>query len=119
MNDRLNALLAPFGGTSIDDPLARVVLNALALKLAAAVPDLAEYVKTCPPAKCMSFTNARLSSKSASLSPGKPVMISVVMAMPGMAFLAVSTRLAKDCGVVLRAMWRSVAALPDCKGRCK
>ena len=76
-------------------------------------------MNTCPPAKSIRWMKAKLSANSASVSPGKPVITSVVIATPGINFRAASTSKANSSGVVFRAIRRNVAALPDCRGRCK
>ena len=52
---------------------------------AAGVPGRLEYWKVKAPAKRASRTTSRVSSKSSSVSPGKPTMMSVVIAASGIA----------------------------------
>jgi hypothetical protein len=52
---------------------------------AASVPGRGEYWKVNAESKRASSTMARVSAKSASVSPGKPTMMSVEQASPGMA----------------------------------
>ena len=52
---------------------------------AAGVPGRGEYWNVKAPLKRACCTSDRVSSKSASVSPGKPTMMSVVMAAAGIA----------------------------------
>ena len=52
--------------------------------VAAGVPGRMEYLKVNAPAKRAWRTRSRVSSKSWSVSPGNPTMMSVVMAASGM-----------------------------------
>ena len=81
---------AALGAAAGDPPaelrkVAAAAARAVAGLAAAGVPGRVEYWNVNAPANLACRTVSRVSAKSRSVSPGKPTMMSVVMAAPGMA----------------------------------
>src|SRR5918912_1136088 len=86
--------------------------------VAAGVPGRIEYWKVNALAKRARRTTSRVCSKSSSVSPGKPTMMSVVMAASGMAARTLSMMPRYFSARYERRIAFSTASEPDCRGMC-
>ena len=70
-------------------------------------------------AKRASSTTCRVWAKSSSVSPGKPTMMSVVIAAAGTAARTRSRIPMNRSRLYERRIWRSTLSDPDCRGMCR
>ena len=87
--------------------------------LEATVPLRSEYGKTCILENPTSLLNSSVSSKSSSVSPGKPTIISVERDIPGLNFLILLTISINSSRVYLLFINFNTLLLPAWRGICK
>jgi len=75
-------------------------------------------MKVNAPSKPTASQTASVSAKSASVSPGKPTMMSVVSAMSGLCSRISATRSVNRSREYVRRMALRIREEPDCSGRC-
>ncbi len=94
------------------------LLGQLAVHVGAGLPGRLEYWKVKALENCAAATTSRVCWKSASVSPGKPTMMSVVSRASGMA--ARTRRRSPGSGPAgsPRRMRRRTSSEPDCSGMC-